>query len=76
MEGLIERGAYLKFWFRGEGLIREGGLIEFLRQIIDKSFACGHSECADIKYQYVATSSVRKQKFALESQQNDLKFNY
>ena len=26
--GLIERGAYLKFWLRGEGLIREGGLIE------------------------------------------------
>ena len=24
MEGLIERGAYLKFWLRGEGLIREG----------------------------------------------------
>ena len=29
--GLLERGAYLKFWLRGEGLIREGGLIELLR---------------------------------------------
>ena len=28
--GLIERGAYLKFWLRGERLIREGGLIELL----------------------------------------------
>ena len=26
--GLIERGAHSKFWLRGEGLIREGGLIE------------------------------------------------
>ena len=33
--------------------------------------ACGHSES-----QYAATSSVRKQKFALGGQQNDLKFNY
>ena len=28
MGGLIERGAYLKFLLRGEGLIREGFLIE------------------------------------------------
>ena len=28
VRGLIERGAYFKFWLRGEGLIREGGLIE------------------------------------------------
>ena len=28
MGGLIERGAYFKFWLREEGLIREGGLIE------------------------------------------------
>ena len=27
-EGLNRKGAYLKFWLRGEGLIREGGLIE------------------------------------------------
>ena len=26
--GLNREGAYLKFWLRGEGLIREGGLIE------------------------------------------------
>ena len=26
--GLIEREAYSKFWVRGEGLIREEGLIE------------------------------------------------
>ena len=25
---LIERGAYLRFLLRGEGLIRQGGLIE------------------------------------------------
>ena len=25
--GLMERGACLKFWLRGEDLIREGGLI-------------------------------------------------
>ena len=29
--GLIERGAYSEFWLQGEGLIREGGLIELLR---------------------------------------------
>ena len=28
MGALIERGAYLKFWLKGEGLIGEGGLIE------------------------------------------------
>ena len=28
MRGLIERGAYFKFLLRGEGLVREGGLIE------------------------------------------------
>ena len=27
-------GAYLKFWLRGEGLIREGGLIELLRYAV------------------------------------------
>ena len=27
-EGLIKKGAYLKFWLSGEGLIRERGLIE------------------------------------------------
>ena len=30
MGDLIERGAYLKFWLRGEGLIREGGLYKRL----------------------------------------------
>ena len=28
--GLTERGAYFKFWLRGEGPIREGSLIELL----------------------------------------------
>ena len=28
MGGLIERGAYSNFWLRGEGLIRDEGLIE------------------------------------------------
>ena len=39
--GLIERWAYLKFWLRGEGLIRERGLnraftavIEFLKSLV------------------------------------------
>ena len=37
-EGLIESGAYLKFWLRVEGLNREGGLIELLRYVSQYGF--------------------------------------
>ena len=40
MWGLIERGAYLRFWLRG-GLIREGSLIK--RGGLDRAFTIhGH----------------------------------
>ena len=32
--GLSRKGAYLKFWLKGEGTIRKGGLIELLQYVI------------------------------------------
>ena len=32
--GLIEKGDHLLFWLTGDGLIKEGGLIELLRQVV------------------------------------------
>ena len=52
--GLNRLGAYLKYWLRGEGLIREGGLIERglnrAASSISSNFARQMVNCTDENY--------------------------